>query len=37
MNEKILNTFKSLGFELEEIGDLGHTFKYEGINYMWMS
>lgn len=37
MKEKILNTFKSLGFELEEIEEIGHTFKYEGINYMWMS
>lgn len=37
MKEKILNTFKSLGFELEEIDDFGHAFMYEGINYVWMS
>lgn len=37
MKEKILNTFKSLGFELEEIDDFGHAFMYEGINYIWMS
>ena len=37
MKEKILNAFKSLGFELEEIDDFGHAFMYEGINYIWMS
>ena len=37
MKEKILNTFKSLGFELEEIEEIGYAFKYEGINCMWMS
>lgn len=37
MKEKILNAFKSLGFELEEIEELGHVFMYEGINYIWMS
>ena len=37
MKEKILNAFKSLGFELEEIDNFGHAFMYEGINYIWMS
>lgn len=37
MKEKILNAFKSLGFELEEIDNFGHAFMYEGVNYVWMS
>ena len=37
MTEKIQNTFKSLGFDLEKIDDVGHTFKYEGVNYIWLA
>lgn len=36
MKEKIMNAFKTLGFELMNIEDLWYGFEYEGINYLWM-
>lgn len=37
MKEKILITFKNLGFEMEYLEDLGYGFEYEGIHYLWMA
>lgn len=37
MKEKILNAFKSLGFEMEDMEDLGYGFDYEGLHYLWMN
>lgn len=37
MKEKILNTLKTLGFNLEQVENFGYLFKYEGINYVWMT
>lgn len=37
MKEKILNAFKKLGFEMEDIEDLGYGFDYEGLHYLWMT
>lgn len=37
MKEKILNTFRSLGFELEDMKELGYGFDYEGLHYLWMN
>lgn len=36
MKEKILNAIKHLGFEVEELGEMGYGFEYEGLNYLWM-
>jgi len=36
MKEKLLNTFKTLGFILEKMDDFGYGFKYEGKNYVWV-
>ena len=36
MKEQILNVFVKLGFQLEEMDDLGYGFQYEGINYLFM-
>lgn len=38
MNQKeiILNQLKAMGFEPIELGDLGHVFKYDGTNYLYM-
>lgn len=36
MKEKILEAFKALGFQLEEMEDLGYGFRYEGKNYLYM-
>ena len=37
MTEKILETFKSLGFELEDLEEIGYGFQYESINFIWMT
>lgn len=37
MKEKIINAFKALGFELEELGELGYGFEYEGAHYLWLA
>lgn len=37
MKEKILNAFKNLGFEMEKMGELGYSFDYEGLHYLWMN
>lgn len=37
MKEMILNTFKSLGFEMEDFEELGYGFDYEGLHYLWMN
>lgn len=37
MKEKILNAFKSLGFEMEDMEELGYGFDYEGLHYLWMN
>lgn len=34
MNEKILNAFKNLGFEMEQLEDIGYGFEYEGLHYL---
>jgi len=36
MKEQILDTFKALGFKLEEIDGLGYDFLYEGKHYLYM-
>lgn len=36
MKESIFNAFKTLGFELERMGEAGYKFEYEGIHYLWM-
>lgn len=36
MKEKILDTLKSLGFTLEDIGDSCYGFQFEGNNYLYM-
>ena len=35
MKEKILEAFKTLGFKLEEIEEMGYTFCYEDIHMLW--
>lgn len=37
MKEKILDAFKNLGFEMEDLEELGYGFEYEGIHYLWMA
>jgi len=36
MKEQILNTFATMGFQLEEMEGFGYGFRYEGINYLYM-
>lgn len=36
MKEKILEALKALGFQLEEIDDIGYDFVYEGKHYLYM-
>ena len=36
MKEKIFETLRTMGFEVEEIEDLGYGFQYEGKNYLYM-
>lgn len=36
MKEQVLNVLKTLGFQVEEIDDIGYGFLYEGINYIFM-
>ena len=36
MKEQILNTFATMGFQLDEVEGLGYGFRYEGINYIYM-
>lgn len=37
MKEKILNAFKNLGFEMEDMEGLGYGFDYEGLHYLLMN
>lgn len=37
MNERIQNAFKTLGFELEAVGDAGYHFNYEGVHFLWLT
>lgn len=36
MKEKILEAFKELGFQLEDMEDLGYGFRYEGKHFLYM-
>lgn len=36
MEEKILAAFKELGFQLEDMEDLGYGFRYEGKHFLYM-
>lgn len=36
MKEQILNTFATMGFQLEEVEGFGYGFRYEGINFLYM-
>ena len=36
MKEQILESFKALGFEMEELEGLGYGFDYEGKHYLYM-
>lgn len=37
MKEKILNAFKNLGFEMNDLDDLGYEFDYEGLHFLWIN
>ena len=37
MKEKILNAFKALGFEMENLEELGYSFDYEGLHFLLMN
>ena len=36
MKEEVLNTLKKMGFELDELGELGYGFEYEGHRLVYM-
>lgn len=36
MKEKILEAFKALGFEMEELEGMGYGFQYEGKHFLYM-
>jgi hypothetical protein len=36
MKEKILEAFKALGFEMEELEGMGYGFDYEGKHFLYM-
>lgn len=36
MKDIILNAFKNLGFEMDELEDIGYGFDYEGFHYLLM-
>ena len=36
MKEKVLEAFQALGFQLEEMEELGYGFHYEGKHYLYM-
>ena len=36
MKEQILSTFAAMGFLLDEMEGFGYSFRYEGINYLYM-
>ena len=36
MKEKILDAFKALGFEMEELEGMGYGFQYEGKHFLYM-
>ena len=36
MKEKILEAFKDLGFEMEELEGMGYGFEYEGKHFLYM-
>ncbi len=36
MKEKILDAFKALGFEMEELEAFGYGFEYEGKHFLYM-
>ncbi len=37
MKEKIMEAFAELGFQLEQMGDFGYGFSYEGTNFIYLS
>lgn len=37
MKEQVLQTLRDLGFDTEEVGELGHRFSYEGVNFLFMN
>lgn len=37
MKTKILEAFKNLGFEMEDMEELGYGFEYEDLHYLWMN
>ncbi len=37
MNERIMEAFRELGFQLEQVEELGYRFSYEGNNYVWLA
>lgn len=37
MNKEVLEALKALGFELEEMDDVGYGFQYEGKNFLYMN
>lgn len=36
MKDKILEAFKALGFEMEELEGIGYGFEYEGKHFLYM-
>lgn len=36
MKKKILDAFKAMGFEMEEMEKLGYSFQFEGKRYLYM-
>ena len=36
MKEEVLNTLKKMGFEFDELGELGYGFEYEGHRLVYM-
>lgn len=36
MKEKILEAFKAMGFEMDDLEGLGYGFQYEGKHYLYM-
>ena len=37
MKEKILETLVNMGFKLEEVGECGYSFKYEGAKFLYLT
>lgn len=36
MKEEVLNTLKKMGFELDELGEIGYGFEYEGHRLVYI-